>query len=372
MVTKNLHLLLIIALFVNFSRADVNAPACQQAVSQIEKSLSTAFDKFHASVLIQQGDQILVMRNFGPKITPHTRFLIGSVTKTLHATVAVQLMNEGQLNLDDKVGDRLPREVAQALPESWQALEIRNLMHHTSGIPDYMNRDNAADQHATDEFLKAPHDISALLEFIPQKLEFTPDTDFRYSNTNYLILGRILENVSNLSDQDLLQRDLIEPLHLADTGTIMQFDASIQGTTGIDPSNLVGVGNVYSTSSDLMAVLNTLDTETLIPEEWIEKMYEADPACHGTNCSLYGLGFRIPVAPDVEGHRWVYHQGHLNTVSSLVAKVPDLALNMSVVSDRSDFDNETLVHQYFASLIQSGCVRLKNGRSPTGNAHPLF
>lgn len=370
--SKNLFLLLSVILVINFARADVNAPSCQQSVSQIEKSLATAFDKFHASILIQQGDQILVMRNFGSEITPHTRFLIGSVTKTLHATVAVQLMNVGELGLEDKVGERLPNDLARALPESWQELEIRNLMHHTSGIPDYMNRDNATDQHATDEFLKTPHDLSALLAFIPKTLEFAPDTDFRYSNTNYLLLGRILENVSNLSDQDLLQRDLIEPLHLSDTGTIMQFDSSIQGTTGIYPSNLVGVGNIYSTSSDLMAVLNALDGETWIPQEWIEKMYEADPACHGTNCNLYGLGFRIPAAPEVEGYRWFYHQGHLNTVSSLVAKVPDLELNMSVVSDRSDFDNEALVRQYFASLIQAGCVTLKNGRLPTGSSHLLF
>jgi CubicO group peptidase (beta-lactamase class C family) len=352
--------------------ADVGAPGCKQTVTQIEKSLVTAFENHRASIAIQQGDDIILSRSFGTGVTSHSRFLIGSVTKTLHATVAVELLKNGLLSLDDKVGERLPEEVASKLPASWRALEIRNLLHHTSGIPDYMNRDNSTDQHATDEFLKTPHDLSAILGFIPQKLEFTPDMDFRYSNTNYLILGRILENVTNLADRDLLQSDLTSPLHLEDTGTILQFDPTIQGTTDIFPSNLVGVGNVYSTSSDLMTFLRALDGDSLLPESWIEKMYQPDPACHGTNCNLYGLGFRIPAAPEVEGHHWVYHQGHLNTVSALVAKVPDLELNMSLVSDRSDFDNEALVRQYFASLIQAGCVRLKNEISLSGTAHSQF
>jgi CubicO group peptidase (beta-lactamase class C family) len=375
--TKNLKFVTVLSSFAfclfstGSAVADIGA-GCQQTITQIEKSLLVAFDKHHASISIQQGDDTILSKSFGPGVTSHTRFLIGSVTKTLHATVAVQLMKDGLLNLDDKVGARLPEEVASQLPSSWRALEIRNLLHHTSGIPDYMNRDNATDQHASDEFLKTPHDISSILSFIPQKLEFAPDTDFRYSNTNYLIMGRILENVTNVADQDLLRSHLTSPLHLEDTGTISQFDTSIQGTTDIFPSNLVGVGNVYSTSSDLMTFLRALDGESFLPQSWVEKMYEADPACHGANCNLYGLGFRIPASPEIDGHHWFYHQGHLNTVSALVAKVPDLELNMSLVSDRSDFDNESLVRQYFASLIQSGCVRLKNEISPTENFHPQF
>jgi CubicO group peptidase (beta-lactamase class C family) len=332
---------------------------CQQVKAGIEQSLRASFGQYQASILIQQGDHELVVQNFGAKVTQQSRFLIGSVTKTLHAAVAVQLLKDGLLDLEDTVGLRLPQEAASALPQSWLALKIRNLLHHTSGVPDFMNRNNPADQHTTDEFLKTAHDFLALLASVPQKLEFEPDTEFRYSNTNYLILGRILENVASLSDQDLLKRDLISPLNLANTGTLAQWDPSILGTTDIFPSNLVGLGNAYSTSSDLMAFMRALDGDRLLPQNWIEKMYQPDPACHGTNCGRYGLGFRLPAQPEVAGHRWVFHQGHLNTVSALVAKVPDLALNMSLVSDRRDFDNETLVQKYFTSLIQSGCVGLR-------------
>jgi len=329
---------------------------CQQVKAGIEQSLRASFGQYQASILIQQGDHELVVENFGPKVSPQTRFLLGSVTKTLHAIVAVQLLEEGLLNLEDTVGSRLPQDLASGLPESWLRLKVRNLLHHTSGIPDFMNRDNSADQHTTDEFLKVPHNLLTLLLSVPQKLEFEPDTEFRYSNTNYLILGRILANVTNAVDRDLMKRALFSPLKLANTGTIDQFDSTILGTTDIFPSNLIGLGNAYSTSSDLMTVMRTLDGTSLLSQAWIDKMYEPDPACHGTNCNLYGLGFRLPPNPEVAGHRWVFHQGHLNTVSSLVAKVPDLALNMTLVSNRTDFDSETLAQKYFTSLIQSGCV----------------
>ncbi len=343
----------------SISLANADDSGCQASIAAIQQSLQTAFGKANASILIQQGDQELVSASFGTAINSHTRFLLGSVTKTLHATVAVQLLKAGSLDLEDTVGSRLPSELAAPLPTRWQAVKIRNLLHHTSGIPDYLNRNNQTDQHATDTFLKVQHDFSALLAFLPQALEFAPDSQFKYSNTNYLILDRILENVTNLSDRDLLKQDLIAPLNLPDTGTIDQWDPSVHGSTNIFPSNLDGVGNAYSSASDLVTFLKALDGETLLPQSWIQKMFSPDPACLGANCNLYGLGFRLPNPAQVAGHNWVYHQGHLNTVSSMVAKVPDLALNMSVVSDRTEFSSTGLAVQVFSSLIQAGCFTSK-------------
>jgi len=331
-------------------------PACQQTLSDIQKSLRNNYGQYHASILIEQGDEELVSENFGSGINPHTRFLLGSVTKSLHAAVAVRLINDGLLHLEDTLGSRLPPQLASPLPQAWLAVKIRNLMHHTSGIPDYMNRNNSADQHATDTFLKVAHDFSEILSFLPQTLEFAPDTEFRYSNTNYFILDKVLETATRLSDQDLLKNELISPLGLPDTGSIEQWDSTVQGSTSIYPSNMEGVGNVYSTSSDLMTFMKALDGTQLLPQAWVAKMFESDPACQGANCERYGLGFRLPNPSDIDGHDWVYHQGHLNTVSSLIAKVPDLQLNMTVVSDRKEFDSETLAKQYFTSLIQSGCA----------------
>jgi D-alanyl-D-alanine carboxypeptidase len=146
------------------------------------------------------------------------RFRIGSVTKSFVATVVLQLVAEGRLRLDDRLQQWLPG----AVPDG-QHITIRQLLNHTSGLADY-----------TDDLLgplrakptRQAYQQMADRRFTPQALVamaarhrplFPPGTQFSYSNTNYILLGLVVERVTGDRLAGQLHRRILAPLGLADT-----------------------------------------------------------------------------------------------------------------------------------------------------------
>jgi D-alanyl-D-alanine carboxypeptidase len=146
------------------------------------------------------------------------RFRIGSVTKSFVATVVLQLVAEGSLGLDDRLQQWLPG----AVPDS-QHITIRQLLNHTSGLSDY-----------TDDLLgplrvkptRQAYQQMAARRFTPRALVamaarhrplFPPGTRFSYSNTNYILLGLVVERVTGDRLAGQLHRRILAPLGLADT-----------------------------------------------------------------------------------------------------------------------------------------------------------
>jgi D-alanyl-D-alanine carboxypeptidase len=149
---------------------------------------------------------------------PSDRFRIGSVTKSFVATVVLQLVGEGRLRLDDSVKQWLPGAVPGG-----QRITIRQLLNHTSGLYNY-----------TDDLL-APLRAKPTLEdyqrlqtrsYTPQALVtmatrhrpvFPPGTGFSYSNTNYILLGLLVERITGDPLAAQLQQRILQPLGLGDT-----------------------------------------------------------------------------------------------------------------------------------------------------------
>lgn len=330
------------------------AATCATAIGNIKALLQSDFGQFHASVLIQQDDRVFVANNYGKNVTETSHFLLGSTTKPLHAVIAAKLASQGVLGFESAISSELSADLASAVPADWAGVRVRNLLHHTSGIPDYLNRGNPTDQHATDVFLKTAHSFAELIDFLPPKLEFDPDSRYDYSNTNYLILDQILQSRTGLKESELLAQYLITPLQLTDTGRLTDPNTSVYGTTDVYPSNLDGVGNIFSSAHDLMVFLRALDNEQLLSREWVEKLFQPDPECHGPGCDHYGLGFRL--YGGLPGHPWVSHTGHLKTVSAVIAKIPDMRTNLVAVSDRPDFNTDGMAENIFAALLKGGCL----------------
>jgi CubicO group peptidase (beta-lactamase class C family) len=214
------------------------------------------------SVAIVKDGQVVQAKGYGhtsvpggrrEPITPQTRFAIGSVTKQFTCACILLLAEDGRLSVNDKV--------AQYYPGLTRAADITllDLMNHTSGYRDYYPLDFV--DHRMQRPI-APDDL--LQQYAGAKLDFEPGANYSYSNTGYILLGRIVEKVSGESFGAFLARRILQPLGL--TNTVFE---PAPGTPGlarghtsfalsapepIEPEAagwLGAAGGIYSTPTDL-------------------------------------------------------------------------------------------------------------------------
>jgi D-alanyl-D-alanine carboxypeptidase len=140
-------------------------------------------------------------------------FRVGSLTKTYIATLVVQLAAEHKLSLDDPVATSLP-----GLIPGGEAITIRQLLDHTSGIYDYENDPRVLEPYFGGNLAYhwAPRDLVAVAVSHPPL--FAPGARYEYSNTNYLIAGLIVEAVTGSTLADQLQQRVVGPLEFRHTG----------------------------------------------------------------------------------------------------------------------------------------------------------
>jgi CubicO group peptidase (beta-lactamase class C family) len=136
------------------------------------------------------------------------RFNIGSVTKPMVATVVLQLSQEGKLNLKDTLNKWLP-QIAESIPNS-QQITVRQLLNHTSGIKDYFEEGLAQDllKDRTLGFKSWTTEELVSRYISGKELDFAPGESFNYSNTNYRLLGEIIEAATVTSVAQQLQTHL--------------------------------------------------------------------------------------------------------------------------------------------------------------------
>ncbi|MFA6302798.1 MAG: serine hydrolase domain-containing protein [Legionella sp.] len=138
-------------------------------------------------------------KNNKTPITPNNLFQVGSITKNFTALLIMQLISAGKLQLDAPLGTYLPQY------PKWEKITIRQLLNNTSGIYDYID-----EPHWWEQVMDHPHKIyhpEQLLKIAYQhKPYFAPNQGWHYSNSNYLILGLVIEKLSNKSIQHALQQ----------------------------------------------------------------------------------------------------------------------------------------------------------------------
>ena len=144
-----------------------------------------------------------------PRADDHMR--IASIAKAFSGAVALRLVRDGQLSLDDTIASRLPE-----LPAAWGSVTIAQLLNHTSGVPDYTQSDGFREQFETDpQGFVAPTEIISWVASAP--LGFTPGSSYEYSNTDNIVVGLIAEEVSGEAYGGLLQKIVFGPAKLNQT-----------------------------------------------------------------------------------------------------------------------------------------------------------
>jgi len=229
-------------------------------------------------------------------VPAHGRFRVGSITKTFVATVVLQLVDEGRLRLDDSVEKVLPGVVPNG-----DRITVRHLLNHTSGLYDYKR---TLPMPTDPAFLADRYRTWTATELIQRALAHPPGPHppgavFDYSNTNYILLGQIVESVTGRSYGTEIKRRVIWPLRLRDTavpGTspwirgphphgYLPSQQGLVDFTEMNPSLFGAGGELISTTRDLNRFVAALLDGRLVPPRLLDEMKTP-----GDERRKYGLG----------------------------------------------------------------------------------
>ncbi|MDK1473552.1 serine hydrolase domain-containing protein [Streptomyces sp. 549] len=316
------------------------------------------------------------LRRGGP-VPQRSYYRIGSDTKTMVAVVALQLVAEGALSLDDTVERRLPGVVA-GNGNDGSRVTLRNLLQHTSGLTDYTDILFEDPEKLTPAYYRE-HRFSAQTPGEQVALAMTrapgwlPDADdpgsqtrWAYSNTNYVLAGMIIERVTGRPWEHAVHERIVEPLGLRRTmsmGTsayVPRPTASgytqFPGRRGLtDTTVSVGGGadgGVVSTAADMNVFLRALMGGDLLPPAQLAQMRTTVPAPVGDDGGpeRYGLGIAWRPAPGCADGVW-YHGGTSFGTVSETAVTPDGRASAAAAVFTTRFgDEKRFLEQAAASI----------------------
>jgi D-alanyl-D-alanine carboxypeptidase len=251
-------------------------------------------------------------------LRPSARFRVGSITKTFVSVVVLQLVGEGRLGLNDSVERWLP-----GLVPGGDAINVRQLLNHTSGIFNYTDDPEFINDLITDPLRTlTPEELVAVAIAYPPLFE--PGTSWSYSNTNYILAGLIIQAVTGRDVQGELQRRIFTPLGLGDTSFPVT-DPDIAGyhahgyflpgnpfiptdvpidVTRLNPSGAWAAGAVISTADDLARFYEALLGGRLLRPALLREMLTAvqvDP--------VFGYGLGIYTMRTACGTVWGHDGG---------------------------------------------------------------
>lgn len=307
---------------------------------------------FHGSVLVAKDGEILLNSGYGyanfhqnTRNKSQTRYAIGSVTKSFVSMGIMQLYEEGLIDVEDKVSKYLPN-----FPNG-DSITIYNLLTHTSGLVNFTDLPqfySLALQNSD------PMTVVDLIKDLP--LQFEPGEKFSYCNSNYLLLGIILENVSGMTYEEYLKKNIFEPLNMNDTGILFGNEDVIYDATAYDGylevipvddeillRNIYGAGNIYSTVEDLYRWDRGLKTEKLVKEETLNEIftkYEEFP-----NAGYYGYGW---VITDTGLGQMIWHDGATLGFSANVARFVDDDLTIIILTNNRLYNTLDLINNLIA------------------------
>lgn len=303
---------------------------------------------FSGTVLVVADGKILLDRGFGqasrewhvPNM-PDAHYRIGSLTKQFTAALVLQLRDEGRVDLKASVRHYLP-----SAPTSWEKVSVRDLLAHRSGIPNFTGMEGF------DIWAMQPHQPAALLDFFREApLDFDPGTRFEYSNSNYIVLGLLLEHVTGRHYAELLDERLLGPLGLSDSGLdrddlvlprravgYQWRNGALAPARGGSISVPWSAGGMYSTTHDLWKWERALFDGRVVSSASLRDM---------TTPGLgdYGLGLAIST---FQGHRLFDHEGRIEEFSAYLGYLPDWKMTVVILSNISDTPGGVLAHRLLA------------------------
>ncbi len=266
-------------------------------------------------------------------VTANTIFQIQSITKTFTATAIMMLVEEGKIQIEDKITQHLPN-----LPESWNGITVRHLLTHTSGIKDFINepivnkRLDLTAEEVIDSLRKLP-------------LNFEPGEKYTYCNTGYHLLGMIIHKVTGKLWGEFLQERVFDPLGMKDTRIVswpeiipnraagyLWEDGRVQNGHFLAPTILAYAGGgLRSTALDMAKWDAALCSEIILKQSVLQQMWTPAKFNNGKD-STYGFGWGIEKS---SGQRLISHTGsHMTGFKSAILRYMDDGLTVIVLTNQ--------------------------------------
>ncbi len=267
-------------------------------------------------------------------VSDSTVFEIGSISKQFVTTAIMLLVEDGRLGLDDSIHEYLPD-----LPSEWLGVTVRQLLTHTSGIPDY----EEIQTYEAYRFRFTPEQIIRVAHSRP--MDFEPGTGWYYSNTGYFLLSLIVERIEGRPLGQVLRSRIFEPLgmnqtRMADPEDIIPHRASgywvdrmgveLMNRDATQPSSTLGAGGILSSVHDMAKWDESLYGDQLLSEESKAAMWTPTVLPNGDDTG-YAFGWGVG---EYRGHRSVSHNGMVAGFVASFMRLPDEEVAIIVFANR--------------------------------------
>ena len=324
------------------STEGVQSPAVQ---SDLEQEINAFLTELYPdnepgiSVILANGDEILYRTGHGManlehniSISPDMVFRLGSLTKQMTTASIMMLQEEGLLEVDDPITRFFPD-----YPTHGYTITLRHLMTHTSGIIDFL---------AIPEFPEIEkEDITALdvIDFFQNSpMNFAPGEAYSYTNSGYVMLGAIIEQLSGQSYEDFIQERIFTPLGLDNTyhGDFKRIIPNrvigyAMGPDGYENSSYLSMtipgaaGAIISNVDDLLTWNTALFAGEVVSQESLEAMTSPFVLNNG-DLSNYGFGLAVQ---SLRGQPMISHTGGINGFITYAAYLPESNMYVAVLGN---------------------------------------
>lgn len=299
-------------------------------------------NKFMGSIALRENDKIVFVKSYGyATIEPNklldvtTKLKIGSITKTFTATMIMQLIDEKKLTLETKLSAFYPNI------KNADKITIHHLLHHRTGIPDFLNDDPSIVEVIYKETKK--EDLLKRIEGYTSAFE--PNSQHKYSNSNYNLLGYILEDITKKNFAENLNTRIVKKLKLKNTVLAPKIDVSKnegysfsfngkswEKTPEWSNSLAFSSGAIASTPSDLTTFFYGLFNGKLVSQQALEQMKTME--------DYYGKG--LITAPFYE-KKFYAHTGGIESFRAVTGYNPEDQLTVSLIVNGDNFNRNDIM-----------------------------
>ncbi|MEA2106651.1 MAG: serine hydrolase domain-containing protein [Bacteroidota bacterium] len=362
------------------ARDKINKIFYDEKAAILDSIIQQKTERFHfnGSILVGYKGNCIFNQSFGysdirnkEPLSTDAVYQLASVSKQFTAMAVMILKERNQLNYDDSVTKYIP-------DFPYPNITLRMLLNHTSGLPNYMW---LVEHHWKGTTPPNNADIMQMLAEHKLSLYFTPGRRFNYSNTGYVVLAAIVENVSGIKFADFLDQNIFQPLKMKNSFVYSSSEENLKEDylTGffyrnrryrmIPPTvndGAVGDKGVYSTAEDLYKWDQALYKNTLVSEETMNEALTPFKL-YGKYTIPYGFGFRIRERND---KKVVYHHGRWNGFRTsffrfvedkntiIVLNHTSSSLNNSIIRDiqqvLDDSINADYTHEMVTTVLDEG------------------
>jgi CubicO group peptidase (beta-lactamase class C family) len=314
--------------------------------------------------VFERGYGVSELRTFA-KIDPQTNFRLASCSKQFTAMSIMLLVHDGKLRYDDKLTDVFPD-----FPAYGKAITIRNLLNHTSGLPDYEDLMTAAEKRKGSPIWTAARQIqdAEVLKLLEKETagKFAPGTQWSYSNSGYVVLGLTVEKISGKPFREFLRERIFAPVKMSQTVAYQKgqnevtnraYGHSKQANTWKETdqsptSATLGDGGIYSSLTDLAKWDEALAQHTLLTEMEMQPALTPAQLTSGTPAKWPANSDRPEGTPVSYGFGWfldpyrnharMWHYGDTIGFHTYIQRFPADRLTIIVLTNRTDLDPESL------------------------------